>query len=94
MLELGAATGALSIYLRKVFSNIRLCTTDIDDGGDVEENIRYNFERNGLQQVPHIAHTWGKSWKEDASHIYAISDTFQKFNFKFIIASDILLYVR
>ena len=33
--------------------------SDIDDGGEVEENIRYNFEINNLSPVLHIPHTWG-----------------------------------
>lgn len=48
ILELGAATGALSIYLMKKF-NFDMVTSDIDDGGDVEHNVKYNFERNGTQ---------------------------------------------
>jgi hypothetical protein len=48
ILELGAATGALSIYLKSAYPEYELYTSDIDDGGEVEENIKYNFERNGL----------------------------------------------
>jgi hypothetical protein len=48
ILELGAATGALSIYLKSSHPEYNLYTSDIDDGGEVEENIKYNFERNGL----------------------------------------------
>lgn len=47
ILELGAATGALSIYLISSFSNYHIITSDIDDGGEVESNIQYNFTRNG-----------------------------------------------
>lgn len=47
ILELGAATGALSIYLQSTFLNYNLITSDIDDGGEVENNIIYNFQRNG-----------------------------------------------
>ena len=89
VLELGSATGALSIFFKKSFPEVRLCTSDIDDGGDVEANIRYNFIRNGLECVPHVAHTWGNSWENDAQSINPYN-----FNFRRIIASDILLYVR
>ena len=112
MLELGAATGALSIYIRRRFPAVKLCTSDIDDGGDVEVNIKYNFERNGLGSVPHVAHTWGRSWQEDSRHLNPTSPPSSSLNgtevaetssnvtapcgmrFKFIVASDILLYVR
>lgn len=90
MLELGAATGALSIYLCSIFPHLRLCTSDIDDGGDVQANIQYNFERNGLAGVPHVAHTWGSAWEEDAQHLSPPN----QYRFKYIVASDILLYVR
>ena len=58
ILELGAATGALSIYMTKKFA-FDMVTSDIDDGGDVEHNIKYNFERNGKEmfsfsQITHI----------------------------------------
>lgn len=48
ILELGAATGALSIYLRSPPYSLNLITSDIDDGGDVEQNIRFNFNLNGM----------------------------------------------
>jgi methylase of polypeptide subunit release factors len=47
ILELGAATGALSIFLKTLAPEISLITSDIDDGGEVESNISYNFRRNG-----------------------------------------------
>ena len=47
ILELGAATGALSIFIKKQYPHISLITSDIDDGGDVMSNIAYNCERNG-----------------------------------------------
>ena len=46
ILELGAATGALSIFLKTIAPDIFLVTSDIDDGGEVETNISYNFQRN------------------------------------------------
>ena len=95
MLELGAATGALSLFLRTVFPERRLCTSDIDDGGDVACNIQYNFERNGLPCVPHVAHTWGQAWSEDALHLSATATAAAPpYRFTCIVASDILLYVR
>jgi hypothetical protein len=39
----------------------------------------------GLVQVPHIPHTWGEAWPEDKLPSSRI---------RYIIASDILLYVR
>ncbi len=45
VLELGAATGALSMFFTR--RGVRVVTSDIDDGGDVEANIKYNFELNG-----------------------------------------------
>jgi hypothetical protein len=85
ILELGAATGALSIYLKAVFPEYQLWTSDIDDGGEVEENIKYNFEINGLSPLPHISHTWGAAWPEEKLPSTSI---------RYIFASDILLYVR
>jgi hypothetical protein len=85
ILELGAATGALSIYLKSVFPEYQLLTSDIDDGGEVEENIKYNFEINGLSPLPHIPHTWGDAWPEEKLSSSRI---------RYIFASDILLYVR
>lgn len=104
MLELGSATGALSIYIRRVFPEVQLYTSDIDDGGEVESNIRHNFQRNGLACVPHVAHTWGDTWVHDSQHLVASlspssassagPQATQPCKFKFIVASDILLYVR
>ena len=93
ILELGAATGALSVYLSAPPFNFKISTrycnkrcakvlmrhflykrdnnlivplshqsfqiSDIDDGGEVEENIYHNFELNGLPRVLHIPHSWG-----------------------------------
>ena len=33
--------------------------SDIDDGGEVQDNIQHNFELNGLPPPLHIPHTWG-----------------------------------
>jgi hypothetical protein len=74
--------------------------SDIDDMGDVEQNIAWNCDNNGnyytfivkfihshlygtgVEKPHHIPHTWGTGWKEEALGI------------KYIVASDILLYVR
>lgn len=44
--------------------------SDINDGGEVEENIYHNFALNGLTRVPHIPHTWGTG---DSQHSDIIS---------------------
>jgi hypothetical protein len=133
VLELGAATGALSMFLSACL-RLDVVTSDIDDGGEVLENIQHNFALNSephLEQiphlcalpsiycshafplnpscwpfqdiapVPHVAHTWGSGWpgtriheplddteKEEVVSRYAAS------TFRYIVASDILLYVR
>jgi hypothetical protein len=48
VLELGAATGALSIYLTASPFNFNISTSDIDDEGTVERNISHNFKLNGM----------------------------------------------
>lgn len=85
ILELGSATGAFAIYLSTVTEQCSIVTSDIDDHGEVEDNIAYNYKLNGLTPVSHVAHTWGTGWPTETS-IHASS-------FKFIVASDILLYV-
>lgn len=47
ILELGAATGALSLYLNNIPGDYHMVTSDIDDGGAVESNIAFNFQLNG-----------------------------------------------
>ena len=37
--------------------------SDIDDGGEVEDNIYHNFGLNGVADVLHIPHTWGTGMK-------------------------------
>ena len=87
ILELGAATGCLSIYLSIMLQSHQtsLVTSDIDDGGEVEANIQYNFLRNGLLQPIHVPYTWGNRWPHDR-----VSPS----SFLYVIASDILLYVK
>ena len=87
ILELGAATGALSIFLSAPPFNLKLHTSDIDDGGEVESNIAHNFELNGQTKVRHIAHTWGTGWRKSCEGGGDCPA------YKYIIASDILLYV-
>jgi len=93
ILELGAATGALCIYLRLAPRRFDVWTSDIDDGGDVQANIAYNVVLNGLgsnddsssNNGTHLAHTWGDPWPKEGP--------FAASRFDYIIASDILLYV-
>ncbi len=88
VLELGSATGLLALRL-SLAGVSNLVTSDVDDGGDVAANIRFNYERNGLGggAVPqHVAHTWGTEWRSpercSPSGLFDV-----------VLASDILLYV-
>jgi predicted nicotinamide N-methyase len=84
ILELGAATGALAVYL--TLKGFEVITSDIDDGGEVEDNIKFNFRRNGvLKDIVHVPFTWGNEWPEG---------TVRSSSIQTIIASDILLYVK
>lgn len=102
ILELGSATGALAIYLIKYPRCYNIFTCDYDDSnidtpvGDIEQNIAYNFEINGLTNSNcHIPYTWGQNWNATIH-----SKTIEKnlpanyLKFKYIIAADILLYVK
>ena len=83
-LELGAATGALALYLKmKGFQHI--VTSDIADGEVVEQNIAYNFRLNNQEPCLHVEHTWGEAWPEEKLSAASV---------EIIIASDILLYVK
>lgn len=101
ILELGAATGAMSIYLSKTPYNLRVHTSDIADAGEVEANIAFNFELNGVAVVKHIRHTWGNGWVNDCKTADQLSRSCNssastlrgRTQYSFIIASDILLYV-
>ena len=84
ILELGAATGALAIYLQKYYK-YDIVTSDYNDGGEIEENIKYNYELNDLVPCHHLPYTWGDN--TDGVDL-------MKRQFKYIIASDILLYVK
>ena len=80
ILELGAATGALAIFLVRA-CGLDVTTSDVDDG-EVDEAIAENFRLNGAAPPPHLAHTWGAPLPPDAPR------------FDVVLASDILLYVR
>ena len=86
LLELGAATGALSIFLSLPQYGCQVVTSDIQDDGQVKENILHNYALNGLPTpMQHIEHTWGETWPEEQIPASSINR---------IIASDILLYVK
>jgi len=89
ILELGAATGAMSIFLRQPPFSLNVHTSDIDDEGEVQENIRHNFSLNGLGPPLHVPHTWGTGWLKSCERAGVNCPT----EYKYIIASDILLYV-
>ncbi|KAF8757381.1 hypothetical protein HU200_010898 [Digitaria exilis] len=80
VLELGSATGALAIFLRKSFG-VNITTSDYDDK-EIEENIAYNCRANDLDVLPHIRHTWGDPFPVSRP------------DWDIVIASDILLYVK
>lgn len=98
ILELGSATGALAIYLylnNHSSRNFNVMTSDIDDNGEVQENISFNFHLNDLKPVNHIPFTWGNDWTETLNEYSKINSlSMDCFNFKYVIASDILLYVN
>lgn len=71
-------------YVYFLLKSIVCLVSDIDDEGEVEANIKYNYELNDMQAPRHIAHTWGAVWHQSAAPL----------GLKYIIASDILLYVR
>ncbi|XP_073290187.1 uncharacterized protein [Primulina huaijiensis] len=81
VIELGSGTGALAIFLHKSFQ-VDITTSDYDDA-EIEENIAYNCQINGVTPVlPHMRHSWGD--------VFPISDP----KWDLIVASDILLYVK
>ena len=94
VLELGAATGALAMFLSTPPRSFQVITSDIDDGGDVEANISHNFKLNDLESVMHMPYTWGNDLVASLKQLndkYKTDVTFPQF--KYIVASDILLYV-
>ncbi|KAG0613072.1 hypothetical protein M758_6G074600 [Ceratodon purpureus] len=80
ILEIGSGTGALTIFLRKMY-NLDITTSDYDDE-DIEKNIHHNYIVNGITASPHIRHTWGDRFPSECP------------DWDLIIASDILLYVK
>jgi hypothetical protein len=61
LLELGAATGALAMCL--VDHGLQLITSDYDDDDDIiADNLKHNFEANGLVPPCHVPFTWGTGW--------------------------------
>eukprot|EP01112_Ceratiomyxa_fruticulosa_P005493 TRINITY_DN1612_c0_g2_i1.p1 TRINITY_DN1612_c0_g2~~TRINITY_DN1612_c0_g2_i1.p1 ORF type:complete len:237 (-),score=61.03 TRINITY_DN1612_c0_g2_i1:199-840(-) len=77
IVELGAATGLVSIYLKKRF-DLDVTTSDITNS-EIEENIKHNCELNDVQ-VPHFPHLWGDEISPE------------KNKFDIVLASDILIY--
>lgn len=93
VLELGAATGILSLRLLTAGSEISssVTTTDVEDDGEVEKNIEYNYALNGFtDKKKHIPHTWGSGFVSSARK-HGFLET--ELDFDTIVASDILLYV-
>ena len=63
-------------------------TSDLDYD-QVEDRVRYNFEKNGVASNHiHVPHTWGTGWK-----VCAMKKGMGEATFDTIVASDILLYV-
>jgi hypothetical protein len=82
--ELGAATGALAIYLAALGVDIH--TSDIADR-IVTENIAVNFTLNGWKQpAVHLPHSWGEKLEEVDAYVkeHGAPDV--------ILGSDILAY--
>lgn len=99
-LELGAATGALSIFLSSPPYNFVIHTCDIQDDGTVEANIIHNFSLNSMQARQHISHTWGTPWAQSIANAetsgVSAGTSFALVPgaiFNYVLASDILLYV-
>jgi len=79
-----------------------IVTSDVDDEyGEVQDNVKYNFEINNFHCEgcedegnskglipPHVTHTWGTGWKNSATQ-----RNIENKRFDTIVASDILLYV-
>ena len=59
VLELGAATGALAIFLRVALGIEHVATSDVaSDGARVEANIAHNFALNGVAPAPPGDGSW------------------------------------
>jgi 2-polyprenyl-3-methyl-5-hydroxy-6-metoxy-1,4-benzoquinol methylase len=83
VLELGAATGALAIFLSTLGVNMH--TSDIADPA-VTNNIAHNYTLNGMDIPIHFPHSWGENLNEIDEYItkYGAPDV--------ILGSDILAY--
>ena len=99
VLEIGSATGALAIALSKM--GFEVTTSDYADD-EIEGRIARNFERNGLEIPLHIPHTWGSGWwvpsseesSEEQSSEQKDIDNSPPSIVDFVVASDILIYVK
>jgi len=82
IIELGAGTGVLSIFLKK--KGIKeIVTSDYDDP-QIGDNIEYNWKLNGYdgkEASLHIPHTWGAPLPSELP------------NFDVILCNDCILYV-
>jgi 2-polyprenyl-3-methyl-5-hydroxy-6-metoxy-1,4-benzoquinol methylase len=87
VLELGAACGALSIFLARC--GVRMTASDIDDAV-VMANLRANATLNGLSeaQMPVLPHTWGQNLDVLRRHLESEGP------YDAIVASDILNYEK
>ena len=81
VLELGAATGALSAWL--TLRGAAATTTDIDDDGVVASRVAKTFALNGLLAAHH-PHTWGDP----------VPRALLEPPFPLVVAVDILLYTK
>mmetsp|Transcript_24342 Transcript_24342/g.76054 ORF Transcript_24342/g.76054 Transcript_24342/m.76054 type:complete len:237 (+) Transcript_24342:884-1594(+) len=80
VLELGAATGALSAWL--AMRGCSVASSDIDDG-DVVHRCGATFALNGVQdRARHVPHTWGEP----------VPPSLLEPPFPLILAVDVLLY--
>eukprot|EP00741_Cyanophora_paradoxa_P011601 tig00020563_g11209.t1 len=61
IIELGSATGILSIFLKK--HGLDVTASDYDDP-EIEENVRFNATANEVE-LPYIPHTWGTPFPAD-----------------------------
>lgn len=89
-LELGAATGALALwisYWNTKGEGFHGTTTDFDDGetNEIGSSIADNFRRNDQAVIPHIRHSWGTPIGDKVGELGSGSHDI-------IFASDILIY--